>query len=272
MANGTDDIRALKYVDLQQVDQASEEGIKNEVEHLQSLRGERNIIQMFDYAVVERKMYIVLEYGELDMQKYLHENKGFIDNWQLKSLWRQMVNAVAIVHSKGIIHRDLKPCNFMICRGQMKLIDFGIANSISADATSLSTDMVGTLNYMSPEQLNETAEGSKSVKVGKWSDSWSLGCILYLMAYGKLPFQHIKHNAVKIAKIIDEAHQIEFSPHSCDGLVRMLQICLNRKPKSRLLPQDILDCFFYGGVIQMVKYLDDNQFQELYKTVNKLAG
>ena len=46
-----------------------------------------------------------------------------------------MVNAVAIVHSKGIIHRDLKPCNFMICRGQMKLIDFGIANSISADAT-----------------------------------------------------------------------------------------------------------------------------------------
>ena len=39
----------------------------------------------------------------------------------------------------------------------------------------------------------------------------------------------------------------------------MLQICLNRKPKSRLLPQDILDCFFYGGVIQMVKYLDDNQ-------------
>ena len=45
---------------------------------------------MFDYAVVERKMYIVLEYGELDMQKYLHENKGFIDNWQLKSLWRQV--------------------------------------------------------------------------------------------------------------------------------------------------------------------------------------
>ena len=50
-----------------------------------------------------------------------------------------MVNAVAIVHSKGIIHRDLKPCNFMICRGQMKLIDFGIANTISAEATRYMT-------------------------------------------------------------------------------------------------------------------------------------
>jgi len=78
--------------------------------------------------------------------------------------------------------------------------------------------MVGTLNYMSPEQLNETDEGSKSVKVGKWADSWSLGCILYLMAYGKLPFQHIRSNSVKIAKITDETHKIECPQHSCDGL------------------------------------------------------
>ena len=53
-----------------------------------------------------------------------------------------MVNAVAIVHSKGIIHRDLKPCNFMICRGQMKLIDFGIANTISAEATRYKDDVI----------------------------------------------------------------------------------------------------------------------------------
>ena len=78
--------------------------------------------------------------------------------------------------------------------------------------------MVGTLNYMSPEQLVETDEGSKSVKVGKWADSWSLGCILYLMAYGKLPFQHFKQNSVKIVKICDENHQIDYPNHSCEGL------------------------------------------------------
>ena len=46
-----------------------------------------------------------------------------------------MVNAVAVCHKHGIIHRDLKPCNFLICEGSIKLIDFGIANQIAADVT-----------------------------------------------------------------------------------------------------------------------------------------
>ena len=82
----------------------------------------------------------------------------------------------------------------------------------------MTTDMVGTLNYMSPEQLQETEDGSKAVKVGKWADSWSLGCILYLMAYGKLPFQEFKNNMMKISKIVDPAFPIDFPKHSCLGL------------------------------------------------------
>ena len=78
--------------------------------------------------------------------------------------------------------------------------------------------MVGTLNYMSPEQLQETDEGSRSAKVGKWTDSWSLGCILYLMAYQKLPFEEFKSTPMKVTKIIDENYQISFPPHSCPGL------------------------------------------------------
>ena len=82
----------------------------------------------------------------------------------------------------------------------------------------MTTDMVGTLNYMSPEQLQETEDGSKAVKVGKWADSWSLGCILYLMAYGKLPFQEFKNNLMKISKIVDPAFPIDFPKHPCLGL------------------------------------------------------
>ena len=55
----------------------------------------------------------------------------------IKCLWQQMVNAVSVVHEHGIIHRDLKPCNFLICEGSIKLIDFGIANQIAADVTRL---------------------------------------------------------------------------------------------------------------------------------------
>ena len=85
----------------------------------------------------------------------------------------------------------------------------------------METDMVGTLNYMSPEQLQETDEGSRSAKVGKWTDSWSLGCILYLMAYQKLPFEEFKSTPMKVTKIIDESYQISFPPHSCPGLGRV---------------------------------------------------
>lgn len=267
----TGDIRALKYVDLSYVDANSREGIENEIEHLKNLRNERNIIQMYNYEIQQNKLFIVLEYGELDFQKYLHQNKGNIDNETLRYFWRQMVNAVSIVHSKGIIHRDLKPCNFLVCQGSLKLIDFGIANQISNDITSMTTDMVGTLNYMSPEQLQETEDGSKAVKVGKWADSWSLGCILYLMAYGKLPFQEFKNNLMKISKIVDPAFPIDFPKHPCLGLVQMLKICLDRNPKSRLLPEDILKSFFYNNKLEeLIPFLEDDQFQEVYKAVKRL--
>ena len=66
--------------------------------------------------------------------------------------------------------------------------------------------------------LKLTSKGSRSAKVGKWTDSWSLGCILYLMAYQKLPFEEFKSTPMKVAKIIDENHSIQFPPHLCPGL------------------------------------------------------
>lgn len=270
---------ALKYVDLTKVDKSNLEGIRNEIKHLENLKGKPNIIQLFNYELTDRRLFIVLEFGELDLQQYLSENKT-MDTPTLKSYWRQMVAAVEIVHDCGIIHRDLKPCNFLIVRGVVKLIDFGIAHSISSDVTSLATDMVGTLNYMSPEQLLETEEGSRSVKVGKWADTWSLGCILYLMAYRRLPFQHFKSTHMKISKITDPKHEIEFPPHTCPNsllLIQMLKLCLRRAPKTRPLPSEILNGFFYSDdkadtVCAMLKYLPDEEMQRVYKQVQRLTS
>ena len=127
--------------------------------------------------------------------------------------------------------------------------------------------------YMSPEQLLETEEGSRSVKVGKWADTWSLGCILYLMAYRKLPFQQFKSHHMKICKITDESHDIEFEPHSCIGLVPILKQCLNRKPKSRPLPCDILDGFFFSDdLCEILKYISDDEMVRVFKQVQKLSS
>lgn len=137
----------------------------------------------------------------------------------------------------------------------------------------MATDMVGTLNYMSPEQLLETEEGSRSVKVGKWADTWSLGCILYIMAYRKLPFGQYKSTHMKIAKITDEKNEIDFPPHSCLGLVPMLKLCLKRKPKLRPLPAEIVDGFFYSDdLCEMLKYISDENMVRVFNQVQKLTS
>ena len=56
------------------------------------MRNERNIIQMYNYEIQQNKLFIVLEYGELDFQKYLHQNKGNIDNETLRYFWRQVTS------------------------------------------------------------------------------------------------------------------------------------------------------------------------------------
>ena len=132
--------------------------------------------------------------------------------------------------------------------------------------------MVGTLNYMAPEQLLETEEGSRSAKVGKWADTWSLGCILYLMAYRKLPFATFKNAHMKIAKITDEQYQIDFPRHNCLGLEAILKQCLRHHPKERPLPSEILSGFFFSDdLCELLKFISDEDMRRVYKQVQRLT-
>lgn len=95
-----------------------------------------------------------------------------------------MLEAVHVIHEDKIVHSDLKPANFVLVRGELKLIDFGIAKAIANDTTNIQRDQqIGTVNYMSPEAIEETnrggPDGKKVMKLGRASDIWSLGCILY---------------------------------------------------------------------------------------------
>src|SRR5690606_16226503 len=122
-----------------------------------------------------------------------------------------------------VVHSDLKPANFVLVKGRLKLIDFGIANAIQTDETvnvHRETN-VGTPNYMSPESLldSNAAHGGRAaghpklVKLGKPSDVWSLGCILYRMVYGMAPFQHIANPMARCQAIINWDHEIAFAAH-----------------------------------------------------------
>jgi serine/threonine-protein kinase TTK/MPS1 len=146
------------------------------------------------------------------------------------------------------VHSDLKPANFLLVGGNLKLIDFGIANSVPTDQTSILKDTpTGTLNYMSPEAV-QMQKGMNGYKVKKntinfkinicsqiplKSDVWSLGCILYYMVYHRTPFQHIPHMYMKCMAITNPAEKIRFDPIDNPDCLQTMRLCLQRDYKKR---------------------------------------
>lgn len=260
------EILAIKRVALDQADPETIAGYMNEIRLLQRLDGHKRIIRLYDSEVIQHpKSYLnmVLECGELDLAKLLTEAAGKPLNMiKVADYWQQMLEAVHVVHEQKIVHSDLKPANFVLVRGQLKLIDFGIANAIAADTTNIQRDhQIGTVNYMSPEAI-EVPDGMRRLKVGRPSDVWSLGCILYQMIYGLPPFHRFAKPLQKMKAIPDPRIEIEFATHSVpierrsDGsVVRLehlarkvrsdvigcMQSCLTRATKERATIPELLE-------------------------------
>jgi serine/threonine-protein kinase len=144
-----------------------------------------SIITVFDLGECDGVLYMALELieGETLREWCARSRRAPAD--VLKTV-RQVAQALALAHGAGLVHRDLKPENLMIRRdGLLKILDFGLARSVSPETTTrtatLPGTVMGTAPYMSPEQvLGQTA--------GPASDIFSLGTILYELLTGKHPF------------------------------------------------------------------------------------
>ncbi|XP_037247961.1 dual specificity protein kinase TTK [Falco biarmicus] len=236
---------AVKYVNLEEADQQTVESYKNEIAHLNKLqRHSDKIIRLYDYEITDHHIYMVMECGNIDLNSWLKKKKN-IDPLERKSYWKNMLEAVHTIHEYGIIHSDLKPANFLIVDGMLKLIDFGIANQMQPDVTSIVKDsQVGTMNYMPPEAIKDLSSygenGKSRSKISPKSDVWSLGCILYCMTYGRTPFQHITNPINKLHAIVDPSYEIEFPDIAEKDLQDVLKRCLVRNPKQRISVSELL--------------------------------
>ncbi len=142
-----------------------------------------NVVNIFDVGKEDNIDYIVMEYIPGDNLKDLIKRNAPMVVERALDITRQIGEALHHAHQRNIIHRDIKPHNILVTpEGQIKVTDFGIARAISASSFTQAGMVVGSVQYSSPEQV-------KGGMVGPQSDIYSLGCVLYELLTGSIPFQ-----------------------------------------------------------------------------------
>ncbi|MCJ7579958.1 MAG: serine/threonine protein kinase, partial [Candidatus Aminicenantes bacterium] len=145
--------------------------------------GHRNVCRMYDMNREQDNYYITMEYVSGGDLKSFIKRAAPLSTARTIFIAKQICEGLSEAHNLGIVHRDLKPNNIMIDEnGNARIMDFGIARSIKGKGITGSGIMIGTPEYMSPEQV-------EAKEVDQRSDIYSLGLILYEMVTGQLPFK-----------------------------------------------------------------------------------
>lgn len=189
-----------------------------------------NIVTIFDVIEEDNRHYISMEYACGKTLKDLSdENYQYTLN-ELLDVLIQIASGMEHAHSKGIIHRDIKPDNIKIIEDNtIKIMDFGIASMENKkDASTKRGALIGTLGYISPEQLYN------SNLVDNRSDIFSFGVMLYEMFTKKLPFDgenigEIIMNIMTATPLPPSKYNINIHP----TLEKMIMKCLDKDPEKR---------------------------------------
>lgn len=222
---------AIKIIDKKQIGHDLPR-VKTEMDALRNL-SHQNICRLYHYIETKNKFFIVMEFcsgGE--MFDYI-VRKERLEESEARHFFRQLVSAIAYVHSQGFAHRDLKPENLLLTEElHLKLIDFGLCAKAAGRLDSHQMDTCcGSPAYAAPELIKG------EIYKGNEADVWSMGVLLYALLCGTLPFED--DNMQLLYRKITKGNYVEFdwlTPSSKELLRNMLQV----NPKHRITIQKLL--------------------------------
>lgn len=187
-----------------------------------------HVCRMYDLGEAGLLHFITMEYVSGEDLKSFIRRAGHLTEPKALSIAEQITDGLAEAHRLGVLHRDLKPQNVMIDRdGNAKVMDFGIARSLHAAGFTGSGIMVGTPEYMSPEQAEASGVDARS-------DIYSLGIIIYEMVTGKVPFS----GETPLSVALKQKTEMPRNPRELNALIsedlsRLVMKCLEKEREKR---------------------------------------
>ena len=268
--NHEKELFALKVIKIEGLSETMQEEVMQEIRFLKKFQSDERVVTLieYDHQINDEgnTLYIRMERGECDLNSILDNltSAQRLTPARLRYFWEQMLEGVQAIHDQRIIHADLKPANFILVRGVLKVIDFGLAGELKPGETTLERKFVGgTRDYMSPESMScyVISDGAmdfsamrenrdQTMHVSFKSDVWALGVILYQLAYGGVaPYSAVPGGKLgKLKAVLDRNIPVDFEPLADYTLLDTLKRCLEKDPEKRATIAELLSHTFLRPV------------------------
>lgn len=222
-------IVAVKVLTKDKATPATEAAFLREIERLGDLDHE-NLLRALDAGRDGKVYYLVTEYIEgLDLRRQVLKH-GPLAEVTAASVIAQAARGLAYAHEKGIVHRDVKPGNLLVTKdGRVKVLDLGLAGSVFDAKPRASGRIVGTMDYMAPEQIRSPDNARPP------ADIYGLGCTLYFLLAGKVPFPGGTRDEKAKRQLFESPAPIQaLAPHVSDAFAVVVDAMLRKDPAERI--------------------------------------